>query len=152
MRSEFQVPQVEVLFGGSVPYACDVGCGGYGFSGTKGVSDCTFSVAGEMQTNLAARGKAYDLTRKGKGSSRLQTTAAPAVRRPGGKMEAAKVSEEMVAAKLQEQELEQHKVDRKFVEMHTFKLQEQELVQHKVDRTHAGEMHAESTLHVEGGM
>ncbi len=38
-------------------------------------------VSGDLQTNIAAMGQAYDLIKKGMGSSFLQTTAASAVRR-----------------------------------------------------------------------
>ena len=38
-------------------------------------------MSGELQTNIAAMGKAYDLIKKGMGNSFLQTTEASAVRR-----------------------------------------------------------------------
>ena len=57
-------------------------------AGQRGKEATVFATeSGEMQTNIAAMGKTYDLTKKGKGSNLLQTTAVSAVRRLGAEMD-----------------------------------------------------------------
>ncbi len=60
--------------------------------------DRMVSDSGEMQTNIAAMGQTYDLTRKGKGSNLLQTTAVSAVRRLGVEMDLSQMDKGIVSS------------------------------------------------------